>query len=168
MVAIRLTSVALVILSISACTSYAPHLPPVYERGSTTNGDSDPVQDVPVAPTPQVGQHGTDTQSATLALLNQSQRARNSGATGEAAAYVERAIRLNPRQADLWLRLAELHLEQNDLEAAIQYANKTITLAGQRMDWVQQAWLLIADARAAQGDIHSAEEIRTKWQTYRG
>lgn len=165
MAAIRLASVALVIVYLCGCTSYSPQLPPVYERGTSANNGSDPAQDIPVAPDSEII---PETQSATVALLNQSQRAHNSGNNIEAVAYVERAIRLNPRQPDLWLRLAELHLAQSDHEAAIQYANKTIALAGQRMDWVKQAWLVIADARAAQGDARGAEEIRHKWQTYRG
>lgn len=164
MVSIRLTALTLIVCCVGACTAYPPQLPPVHERGSAADNGSDPAQDVPVAPTTELPQ----TDSATVALLNQSQRAHDSGNQIEAVAYIERAIRLNPRQADLWLRLAKLHLEQADLEAAIQYANKTISLAGQRMDWVQQAWLVIADARAAQGDLQTAQEIRSKWQTYRG
>ena len=155
-------------ICIAGCTSYEPQLPPVYERGTVVNGGADPQQNIPVRPTPEATERLPDTDSATLALLQQSQRAQDSGNAVEAAAYIERAIRLNPRQADLWLRLAKLHLAQQDLEPAIQYANKAIALAGTRMDWVQQAWLVIADARAAQGDLQTAQEIRSKWRTYRG
>ena len=152
-------------LYLSACTNTPPLLPPVFESGSTADGSNDPAQDVPVAPAPVETE---TTQTATLALLNHSARAQNSGDHVQAVAYVERAIRLNPRQADLWLRLAELHLAQQAPEAAIQYANKSISLAGERIDWVRDAWLLIADAREAQGDQTAADEIRAKWRTYRG
>jgi tetratricopeptide (TPR) repeat protein len=127
-----------------------------------------PEQEVPVVPSESATRDLSDTAGATLALLKQSKRAQTSGDTEEAVAYVERAIRLNPRQADLWLRLAELQLDREDPEAAVQFANKAITLAGQRLDWVRAAWLVIADARAAQGDLAAARQIRERWQTYRG
>ncbi len=164
MVATRLVAFVLVSLVVSACGTPAGQIPPVYESTGAAERDTEQ-QDVPLTPN---GTDAPDTDSATLALLNQSERARNSGNHVEAVAYVERAIRLNPRQADLWLRLARLHLAEQELEAAIQYANKTIALAGNRMDWVKQAWLVIADAREGQGDHAAAREIRGKWQTYRG
>ena len=167
MAAIRLVSLAVLFLYLSGCTSYPPQLPPVHESGGVADDAANGEQDVPVPPTGAASQ-APDTKSATVALLRQSQRAHESGDEVEAVAYVERAIRLNPRQADLWLRLAKLHLAQADLEAAIQYANKTISLAGQRIDWRREAWLVIADARAAQGDIQTAQDIRNKWQTYQG
>jgi tetratricopeptide (TPR) repeat protein len=127
-----------------------------------------PQQELPVQPSPSATRALPDTGTATLALLRQSDRAESSGETEEAVSYVERAIRLNPRQADLWLRLAELQLIREDPAAAVQFANKAITLAGERLDWVRDAWLVIADARAAQGDAAAAQEIRERWQTYRG
>ena len=153
-------------LWLGACTNTPPLLPPVFESGSSADDSTEPAQDVPVAPADEVAPDNA--QSATLALLNQSSQAESSGDHVEAVAYVERAIRLNPRQADLWLRLAALHLSQQAPEAAIQYANKSISLAGDRIDWVRDAWLLIADAREAQGELAAAEEIRRKWRTYRG
>ena len=101
-------------------------------------------------------------------MLEQSERAVSAGDPDAAVAYVERAIRLNPRSADLWLQLARLQLANEDPEAAVQFAQKAISLAGDRVDWIRDAWLLIADARAAQGDVDSAREIRERWRSYRG
>ena len=109
-----------------------------------------------------------DTSGATLALLEQSERAASAGDADAAVAYVERAIRLSPRAADLWLQLARLQLANADPDAAVQFANKAISLAGDRVDWVRDAWLLIADARAAQGDADAARAIRERWRSYRG
>ncbi|MBH81179.1 MAG: hypothetical protein CMQ49_11800 [Gammaproteobacteria bacterium] len=163
----RVAILAIVALLLSACGSPAGQVPPVYERSSAADQGADPQQDVPIGPAGEATKPA-DTHSATLALLNQSKRAHASGNHIAAVAYVERAIRLNPRQADLWLKLAELHLAQRDLEGAIQYANKTIALAGSRIDWVRQAWMVIADARDQQGNAAAATEIRRKWRTYRG
>jgi tetratricopeptide (TPR) repeat protein len=107
-------------------------------------------------------------QNATLALVQQSQRAEAAGSLDEAIAYAERAIRINPRAPDLWLRLASLELTNEQPESTIQYANKALSLIRSRPDWQRQAWLLIADARSALGDEQEAEAIRARWKTYRG
>lgn len=106
--------------------------------------------------------------SATLALLQQSERAAQSGELDTALAYAERALRIDPRRADLWTRLAELTLANGDPETAIRYANKALSLARERPDWQRDAWLIIADAREYQGDADAARTIRERWQTHRG
>lgn len=128
---------------------------------STSDTSSAAAPAVPTAPKP-------DTHSATLALLQQSQQAEGTGSLNEAIAYTERAIRISPRQADLWNRLASLELANGQPASAIQYANKALTLAGTRSDWQRQAWLIIADAKDAQGNHAEAADIRERWQTYRG
>lgn len=143
-------------------------LPPVVDTNGIEDAEPAPQQEVPIEPTASPGGRQPDTTSATLALLEQSERAASAGDADAAVAYVERAIRLNPRAADLWLQLARLQLANADPDAAVQFANKAISLAGDRMDWVRDAWLLIADARAAQGDAASARAIRERWRTYRG
>lgn len=153
-------------LSTGCATS--SNLPPVIDSADAEDSRAEPQQELPVQPSQPAPREQSDTGNATLALLKQSDRAQSSGNTDEAVAYVERAIRLNPRQADLWLRLAELQLARDDPEAAVQFANKAISLAGERLDWVRDAWLVIADARAAQGDAATAQKIRERWQTYRG
>lgn len=100
--------------------------------------------------------------------MQQSQRAEVAGSLHEAIAYTERAIRINPRQADLWIRLAALELSNQQPQSAIQYANKALSLAADRPDWQRQAWLVIADAKSAMGETSEATAIRERWQTYKG
>ena len=108
------------------------------------------------------------TEAATLALLAQSSRAADSGDLESALAYAERAVRIEPRRADLWIRLAELALAGNHPATAIQYANKALSLAAERPDLQRDAWMLVADAKEAQGDLAEAAEIRRRWRTARG
>ncbi len=105
---------------------------------------------------------------ATLALLNQSERAAASGRIDEALSYAERAVRIDPRRADLWTGLARLELANEDPDTAIRYAQKALSLAGSRADWRRDAWLVIADAKDALGATEEATEIRARWQTARG
>jgi tetratricopeptide (TPR) repeat protein len=155
-------------LIVAAGCATSSVLPPVVDTNGIEDAEPAPQQEVPIPPasTPEARQ--PDTAGATLALLEQSERAASAGDADAAVAYVERAIRLSPRSADLWLQLARLQLANEDPEAAVQFANKAISLAGDRVDWVREAWLLIADARAAQGDGDGAREIRERWRGYRG
>ena len=119
-------------------------------------------------PSPADANPPANTGTATLALVRQSHRAQSNGSLLEAIAYAERAIRIERRRADLWVRLAELELANAQPEIAIQHAHKALTLAGDRVDWQRDAWLVIADAKAALGKSAEAVAIREKWQTLRG
>ena len=105
---------------------------------------------------------------ATLALLNQSDRALANGAIDDALAYAERAVRIDPRRADLWTRLARLELANGNPDTAIRYADKALSLAGTRVDWTRDAWLVIADTKDALGESEEAAAIRQRWATARG
>jgi tetratricopeptide (TPR) repeat protein len=128
-----------------------------------------PVADSPAAANDEASSPASQTQAATLALLQQSARAEQTGSLPEAMAYAERAVRIEPRRADLWTRLATLELLNGDSNAAIQYANKAVSLAGDHPDWLRDAWLVIADALAVEGDSEGARRIREQWQgTFNG
>lgn len=105
---------------------------------------------------------------ATLALLNQSERAAEEGSVDEALSYAERAVRIDPRRADLWTHLAKLELMNEDPTTAIRYARKALALASDQPDWARDAWLVIADAKEVLGDDAAAAEIRERWRTARG
>jgi hypothetical protein len=81
---------------------------------------------------------------------------------------VERAIRLDSRDVDLWLRLARLQLSAARPAVAEQLAQRAIAMARDQRDRERQGWLLVAEAREAQGDPEGAARIRERWQTYRG
>ena len=142
---------------------------------------SEPTAEAPEAPGTEAGEPpATETSGATsraprpspdqatLALLNQSERAAASGEIDEALSYAERAVRIDPRRADLWTGLARLELANEDPTTAIRYAQKALSLAGTRADWKRDAWLVIADAKEALGESAEAAEIRARWQTVRG
>lgn len=134
----------------------AQTLPDAVPPGAATDAE-------PQAPPPRVSPD-----AATLALLQQSERAAESGSLDQALSYAERAVRIDPRRADLWTRLATLELRRGDPDTAIRYASKAVSLAAERPDWQREAWLVIADAREAQGDMASARTIRERWRTERG
>jgi len=136
------------------------------EDASTADPDAE--AEPAEAPPPPAPRARSDTEAPTVALLRQSNRAADSGDLAGAIAYVERAIRLNSRDAELWLELASLQLRAGRPATAEQLAHKAIALAGSRGEQERQGWLLVADAKEAQGEGEEAARIRTRWRTYRG
>jgi len=142
-----------------------PSKPPVEDAsGSAPEPEDEPVE-APAAPAPR---RYSDTEAPTVALLRQSNRAASSGDLASAIAYVERAIRLDSRDAELWLELGRLQLRAKRPATAEQLAHKAIALAGSRNDHQRRGWLLVADAKEAQGEQEEAARIRERWRTYRG
>ena len=87
--------------------------------------------------------------AVTLALQDEAQRATTAGDLPKAIAILERAIRIEPDRAELWLALARVHLKEGDAAQAEQFARKALLYTRDRYDLEQQAWVVIADARAA-------------------
>ncbi|MEM1229731.1 MAG: tetratricopeptide repeat protein [Pseudomonadota bacterium] len=109
----------------------------------------------------------SDASQATLALLDRSRRAASAGDRSNAIAYVERALRLEPKDPRLWLELARLQLPQAPT-AAERYARKALALAPRDAILERDAWLLIAEAKAEAGDAAGAATIRQRYRTFRG
>ena len=83
-----------------------------------------PRSDVPTA-RPQ-----SDASGASGALLEQSRAQRSAGSLPAARASLERALRLDPNNAVLWLELGELELQTGNSAQAAAMARKALTLAG--------------------------------------
>ena len=83
---------------------------------------------------------------AVVALLQQAEQQANAGDLESAAASLERAIRIDPRNPVLWFHLATVRLSQGNPSQAEQLATKSNSLAPG--NYVQQSrnWLLIAEA----------------------
>ena len=67
--------------------------------------------------------------SVSLALRTESTRAAAAGDHDRAMDLLERAIRIEPDRAELWLDLAELHLDRGDALRANQLLHKGAALA---------------------------------------
>ena len=163
----QLVLTAVLALLITGCTNSPAPAPESVEPGAeledaqAVEGPAQQAESQTPAPRPSPDQ-------ATLALLNQSERAAASGDIDEALSYAERAVRIDPRRADLWTGLARLELANQDPDTAIRYAQKALSLAGTRADWQRDAWLVIADAKEVLGEPAEAAEIRARWATVRG
>ena len=54
----------------------------------------------------------------------------------------------SPTARQLWIELARCHLKEGNTAQAEQFARKALLFTGNRYDLEQQAWVVIADARA--------------------
>jgi tetratricopeptide (TPR) repeat protein len=88
----------------------------------------------PRAPTtsvalPEAGPAAPESASATTLLLEQGRTAREAGRYEDATTAIERALRIDPNNAYLWLELGEIKLASGNEEQADAMARKAISLA---------------------------------------
>lgn len=93
---------------------------------------------------------------AVIALLDTAEQQANAGDLESAAASLERAIRIDPRNPVLWYHLATVRLSQGDAHAAEQLATKSNSLAPGNSVQQSRNWQLIARARRARQDENGA------------
>ena len=72
----------------------------------------------------------SDARSASDALLAQSRSQRAAGSYPQATASIERALRLDPNNAELWIERGELALQTGSATQAATMARKALTLTG--------------------------------------
>ncbi len=96
------------------------------------------------------------------ALVTAANQNTKAGDLDSAAASIERAIRIEPRNATLFYKLALLRLKQSKPRLAEDLAKKSALLASTDNTLKKHCWLLIAHARELQQDFAGAKEARTK------
>lgn len=100
-----------------------------------------------------------------LALMQDADRALAASRYDTAASTLERALRIEPRNASLWHRLANVRYRQQRYEQAIQLASKSNTLARDGR-LIAANWRLIGDAYEKTGDSAKALNARRRAQSY--
>jgi predicted Zn-dependent protease len=146
--------VVLLLLFLQGCSTSPPvsHQPPVVQQGGTLPAEPPrPATPGGIQPHP-VPVPVTTSSPAVVALLGQAENQANSGDLEAAAASLERAIRIEPRNPLLWYHLATLRLAQQEAAQAEQLAVKSNSLAAGNRLQQSRNWRLIARAREALGD----------------
>src|SRR5262249_22499934 len=101
--------------------------------------------------------------AASAALVSQAHAQGASGDYGQAAATLERALRIEPDNPLLWIELGRVQLAENNPGQADGMGHKALALATGDAAAQASAWRLIADslraqkrnAEAAQADAHA-------------
>jgi predicted Zn-dependent protease len=89
-------------------------------------------------------------------LLKESHKLQGEGNLAGAVASIERALRIEPRNAYLWNRLAELRMEQGQGKRAAELAAKSTSLAGADAKLKIKNYRLIAKIKRNSGDSDGA------------
>jgi len=100
------------------------------------------------------------TSTAVIALLDNAQYEINAGNTESAAAVLERALRLEPKNPFLWNRLAKLRLQKKIWHLAMTLAQKSNSLATSNYILQADNWSIIARAKLSMGDKNGAEKAQ--------
>ena len=96
--------------------------------------------------------------SVVIALLDTANRQQDAGQLPAAAASLERAVRIEPRNAETWYQLAVVRFQQGRLAQAEQLARKAEALAGGNSATRARSWRLIAKVREQAGDMAGARD----------
>ena len=161
----------LLILLLQGCSSVAQRTrpAPVSEAGDKPPGIEQAAKPIPpVSPAPaatapverteeiEVYAYRTEAPAfrpsePVLALVERADALRVAGDLSGAAATLERALRIEPRNAHLWNRLARVRLDQNRFAQAESLAAKSNVLAGDAPTLKRDNKSIIAMARKAAG-----------------
>lgn len=89
-----------------------------------------------------------DTRRATTSLLAKADTQEKAKHWEQAAALLERALRIDPRNANLWHRLASVRLQQGQYRLAESLAQKSNALAPDDVELQQKNLRLMDEARS--------------------
>jgi Tfp pilus assembly protein PilF len=110
-----------------------------------------------IAPVPKVSQN-----TAVLALVENAHADAEAGRLPNAAATLERALRIESKNPRLWQELARVRMQQGDYAQAESTAARANTWVGDDHELRAQNWRLIAEARAARGDDAGAKAAQQR------
>ncbi len=96
------------------------------------------------------------------ALARQAEQQRQTGDYAGAAASLERSLRVAPREAYLWNRLARVRMEQGLSAQAGQLAARSNDLAGSQASIKKDNWRIIAESKRRAGDTAGASEAEKR------
>ena len=108
-------------------------------------------------PQPEPAEISRQGNQAVVALLDSASNYVQSGELDKAAASLERALRIEPRNASIWYDLAQIRLHQRQYKQAESMASKSNSLAARNKALQARNWRLIALARRAVGDNSGAD-----------
>ncbi|MCC7221697.1 MAG: tetratricopeptide repeat protein [Candidatus Contendobacter sp.] len=121
-----------------------------------------PVQPAPPASLPPAEITREGSNQAVAALLESADKYVKSNQLDKAGAALERALRVEPRNAGIWHDLAQIRLHQGQYQQAESLASKSNNLASGNRALQSRNWKVIALSRKASGNSAGAEEAEAQ------
>ncbi len=103
---------------------------------------------------------------AVVALLETARQDSSSGNLRTAQSRLERALRIAPRDPEVYIQLADVQRRQGQFLQAEQVALKGVSVASGQSSPLRRLWNLIADIRQEAGNAAGAREARQKAAAY--
>jgi predicted Zn-dependent protease len=178
--------VFLVVLA-SGCSSQGGTMAPVEDRTGASNNSANygsqiveqeatepatkpyvaapaaaPVQAPPPQSKAVVQSPPRQTNSAVTSLVTVADTKMKGGQYDQAAASLERALRHDAKNAEVWSKLAEVRLLQNEYAQAENTALKSNALSDGDKPLMVRNWRLISKSRRLQGDAVGADEAEAR------
>ena len=166
------------VLLLSGCFASGGSVAPVEDRTGHSNYGNTIVDDDPATtaeakpyvapPAPKVTEQATaDTppvksNAAVLSLVSIADNSIKNGDYVAASAALERALRHDAKNADLWHRLAQVRLRQHQNGQAESLALKSNALADGNKSLMSKNWTLISKSRRLRGDGVGADEAEVR------
>ena len=122
----------------------------------------------PPAPQPPSQQssstaHSSSNANAAVAsLVSSADKSIKHGDYKAASAAIERALRHDPKHADLWHRLAQVRLRQSEYAQVESLSLKSNALSNGSKPLMAKNWSLISKARRLRGDTVGADEAEVR------
>lgn len=115
-----------------------------------------------LTPVPEPKAFNLSAPPAVMALQSDIEGNLKTGNYAEAAASLERAIRIQPKNPELWHVLADVRLKQQQPGLAEDLAKKSNLLAKSNQELIRSNWITIAESRRLKGDSAGASEAMDK------
>jgi Tfp pilus assembly protein PilF len=131
-------------------------LPALLLAGCATAPGPAPVE--PAAAPPEQAQEAAKENVAIAGLVESARADAAAGRLPNAAASLERALRIEPRNPRLWQQLARVRMQQGDYVQAESLAQRSNTWGGSDNRLRADNWRLIAQSRQARGDADGARK----------
>lgn len=97
-------------------------------------------------------------------LLKDGQKALESGDVARAEMLIGRALRVEPKNGDLWFVMARVKLAKGDPAQAVQFCLKSISLGGGHHALLVADYQVMERAYRQMGNRQQAADARRKWQ----
>jgi tetratricopeptide (TPR) repeat protein len=112
----------------------------------------------PPQPLPPPSTRSYSLNAASRALVNQAEAQRKTRNFVQAAATVERALRIEPNNPLLWLEYGELRMDEGNYAQAENMGRKAVASASGDPRAQAAAWRLIADSLKARNKTSEAQQ----------
>ncbi len=149
-----------VILSVS-CTSFQATKQKPASKAQPPQTAEPPVKATQQETSPTVG-------ASALELLEVARQQAEAGQGEQAAATLERAIKIEPNNPWLWHRLAVLRMQQKKWSQSVELANRSIALSKGNNRLIGGNWLVISLALEGAGNHVAAGKAKRNSNVYLG